>query len=56
MVGTTNTAMRKFHDEQGLMNRKLEEANGSMLVVSQFTLCAQRRRKTGLPLSKRRPE
>jgi D-tyrosyl-tRNA(Tyr) deacylase len=35
------TAMRIFPDEQGLMNRNLEEANGSMLVVSQFTLHAQ---------------
>lgn len=35
------TAMRIFPDEQGLMNRNLEEANGSMLVVSQFTLYAQ---------------
>jgi D-tyrosyl-tRNA(Tyr) deacylase len=34
------TRMRLFTDEQGKMNRSLDEVGSQMLVVSQFTLCA----------------
>ena len=34
------SAMRVFSDEAGLMNQSIQEAGGSMLVVSQFTLFA----------------
>jgi D-tyrosyl-tRNA(Tyr) deacylase len=33
-------AMRIFNDDEGKMNRSLEEVNGSLLLVSQFTLHA----------------
>ncbi len=33
-------ALRIFSDERGLMNRSLQEADGELLVVSQFTLHA----------------
>ena len=32
--------LRVFSDEQGLMNRSVQEVNGELLVVSQFTLFA----------------
>ncbi|MBL7773440.1 MAG: D-tyrosyl-tRNA(Tyr) deacylase [Chitinophagaceae bacterium] len=34
------TQMRIFNDEQGLMNLSLEQVNGSLLLISQFTLYA----------------
>ena len=34
-------AMRVFADEAGLMNKSIEEIDGRLLVVSQFTLHAQ---------------
>ncbi len=33
-------ALRVFDDEQGVMNRSIQEANGEIIVVSQFTLFA----------------
>lgn len=33
-------ALRVFDDEQGVMNRSILEANGDIIVVSQFTLLA----------------
>jgi len=34
------SAMRVFSDEDGLMNQSIQEAEGSILVISQFTLFA----------------
>lgn len=36
--------MRIFNDEQGVMNRSLNEVGGELLVVSQFTLFASTRK------------
>lgn len=36
--------MRIFADEQGFMNRSLEEVGGHLLLVSQFTLMARTRK------------
>jgi len=38
------TSLRVFEDENGKMNRGLEEVNGKLLVVSQFTLYGNCRR------------
>lgn len=35
------TALRVFSDESGLMNKALADINGSILLISQFTLFAQ---------------
>lgn len=34
------TSLRVFDDEQGVMNRNIQDAGGEILVVSQFTLMA----------------
>jgi D-tyrosyl-tRNA(Tyr) deacylase len=36
--------LRCFADEQGRMNRSIEDVGGSLLVVSQFTLCGDTRK------------
>lgn len=36
--------LRCFADDEGRMNRSVEEVGGSLLVVSQFTICGDTRR------------
>ena len=36
--------LRIFNDDQGVMNRSVQEANGQVIVVSQFTLHASTRK------------
>lgn len=52
-------SMRLFSDEKGLMNLSLEDVNGSLLVVSQFTLHALTKKGTdphsSKPLHRKKP-
>ena len=45
--------LRVFNDEAGVMNRSVQEAQGAILLVSQFTLFASTKRGTGLPTAAR---
>ncbi|MFQ8953948.1 MAG: D-aminoacyl-tRNA deacylase [Oscillospiraceae bacterium] len=40
MLLAKTAALRIFCDENGKMNRSICDINGEMLVISQFTLCA----------------
>ena len=49
--------LRVFEDDEGKMNRSIEEANGAMLIISQFTLygdCRKGRRPSFIEAA--RPE
>lgn len=47
--------LRVFEDENGKMNKSLLEVGGGMLVVSNFTLCADARAGGGGPPLRARP-